>query len=140
MNLLHISEDAGLAQARRRYMKALGFAVSDVQGVAGILAVFNYKKEFDAVILSHTLSASEKLKISEIVSANWAVPLILELYLAEPPVTKGIGLEADTEFQPWMIRWAENPPALTVRTAEGEPLNRARVRYTEEELGSTVTQ
>lgn len=140
MNLLHISANAGLAEARRRYLRALGFAVSDVQGVAGILAVFNYEKEFDAVILCHTLSASEKLKISEIVSANWAVPLILELYLAEPPVTKGIGLEADTEFQPWMIRWAETPPVLTVRTVEDEALSRARMRYTEEELGSTVTQ
>jgi len=139
MNLLHISADAVLAQARRRYLRALGFGVSDVQGMASILAVFNYEREFDAVILCHTLSASEKLKIAEIVCANWAVPLILELYLAEPPVTRGIGLEADTEFQQWMIRWAETPPALAIRKARGESLG-VGIRHTEDELGSTLMQ
>jgi len=115
MKILHISEESSLLLLRGRYLKSLGYEVVGTREVGTAFAMLRSGERFDALLLCHTLSEAVKLGIAGRARRGWGRPLIVELYLAETPVTGGIALEADRDFQPQMERWAESLTGLPER-------------------------
>lgn len=105
---------------RGLFLDALGFQVVNVRNAYGACHVLHSGAEIDVAILCHTLRLAEKLAFESYVRISRPNVQLVELYLAESPVTGGLAVEADTEFQSLMLKWAESHTARGQKRAPGE--------------------
>jgi len=108
MRFLNVSANTQLRRERGLYLKALGFEVLNARDVSSAITMLELGDEADLAILCHTLRPEDKLAFSSLLRRTGAKTLVVELVLADPPVTPGLALEADREFQPLMMSLAEN--------------------------------
>jgi hypothetical protein len=102
VKLLNICMHQELLHLRGLYLRVLGYNVVDTLGPASAISLLRSGGDFEMVILCHTVPLSDKLLIESLVRNSCTEARTLELYLAEPPVTCGMKVEATTEFQPLM--------------------------------------
>lgn len=119
MRLLNICTHKQLRQLRSAYLYAIGYEVVDGPDLGRSVEILRSGREFEMVILCHTLLHREKLWMESFIQGNCPKASTLELYLAESPVTSGMKLDAGTEFQTFMA------------TASEQHLGRATSYFTE---------
>jgi hypothetical protein len=102
MNVLNISTDPDLLVVSIAYLSALGFEVVGVHDLAGVRELIDAGKHIDLLILCHTLNDSQKRSICELVTERIPLAQVLELYMAELPVTEEVAAHATIEFLPLM--------------------------------------
>ena len=108
MRLLNISASLPLLHLRGALLAALGFEVANVLGIFTGIGALRFGRKCDATILCHTLSNTDKLRFEAVIQDIEPRASLIELYLAEMPVTSGITLDAAVDFLPFVNRWAES--------------------------------
>ena len=108
MKFLNVSADTQLRHERVLYLKALGFDVINARNATSAITTLELDNEFDFAILCHTLTDEDKLLFTSFLKQTGARTLVVELVLADLPVTSGVALEADRDFQPVMVDLAES--------------------------------
>jgi DNA-binding response OmpR family regulator len=98
MKILKISTHRELLVLSSAHVQALGFHVAGVDDLPGVQDLFEGGKEFDLVILCHTLDDAQKRSICDFIRARYPAACILELYLTKPLAAQGVAVEATAEF------------------------------------------
>lgn len=87
MRILNTSADCELLTLRSEYLWTLGFDVESALANAEVLDVVGNGGSVELAVLCYTLSRDQKVSMMEIIRKSFPSTQILELYLAEAPVT-----------------------------------------------------
>jgi hypothetical protein len=110
MKILNIASHGELRLVRCLYLKALGFEVVDAQDAHDACRTLHSDFNCDLAILCYTLSEADKLAFEAYLRISGLAVRLVELHLADLPVTSGIAVDAFTQFHTLMMSWAESRP------------------------------
>lgn len=87
MRILNTSADRELLLVRSEYLWTLGFEVENAFANARLHEVVRETGAVDLAVLCYTLSRHQKVSLLELIRGNFPSTQVVELYLADAPVT-----------------------------------------------------
>jgi hypothetical protein len=125
MRILNTSGDRELLLVRSEYLWTLGFDVENAFANARLHDTVKEAGAVDLAVLCYSLSSRQKLSLIEMIRRNFPSTQIMELYLADAPVSAD-AIEASA-FRPMMkvlaayISQSPFASARTIRPEYSEP-------------------